>query len=305
MPLTLPADLTWISFLVIAAAITLAYLVFGATGFGSSIISVPIVAHLLPLTFVIPLITAVDLAAVSAASIGQWRQADWREIRRLVVPMALGVALGSTLLVNLPRNVALIALGLFVMAQSAWTLRGARRWQSIRPAWSIPTGVIGGVFSALFGTGGALYMTYLSSRIEDKTTLRATSSMIIATAVILRVLVFLVTPLWLQPGMLLMIVVPLVMSSLILGIAGIGDIWWSIWTILGGVGTTGVPSGSIPFIIGILAAIGVDPGLIAIVLGVDRILDMCRTTLNVAGDLTAATYITRIEAAAGHAAHAV
>ena len=75
--------------------------------------------------------------------------------------------------------------------------------------------------------------------------------------------------------------------------------------ILGGVGTAGVPSGSIPFIIGILATIGVDPGLIAIVLGVDRILDMCRTTLNVVGDLTAATYITRIEAAAGHAAPSV
>jgi dicarboxylate/amino acid:cation (Na+ or H+) symporter, DAACS family len=66
--------------------------------------------------------------------------------------------------------------------------------------------------------------------------------------------------------------------------------------ILGGIGTAGVPAGSIPFIIGILASIGVDPALIAVVLGVDRILDMCRTTLNVTGDLTAATYITRCEA---------
>ena len=65
--------------------------------------------------------------------------------------------------------------------------------------------------------------------------------------------------------------------------------------ILGGIGTAGVPSGSIPFIVGILAMIGVPPALIAIILGVDRILDMCRTTLNVVGDITAATYVARSE----------
>ena len=65
--------------------------------------------------------------------------------------------------------------------------------------------------------------------------------------------------------------------------------------ILGGIGTAGVPSGSIPFIIVVLTQIGINPGLIAIVLGLDRILDMCRTTLNVTGDITAATYIARSE----------
>jgi dicarboxylate/amino acid:cation (Na+ or H+) symporter, DAACS family len=65
--------------------------------------------------------------------------------------------------------------------------------------------------------------------------------------------------------------------------------------ILGGIGTAGVPSGSIPFIILVLATVHVNPALIAIVLGVDRILDMCRTTLNVVGDITAATYVARAE----------
>ncbi len=65
--------------------------------------------------------------------------------------------------------------------------------------------------------------------------------------------------------------------------------------ILGGIGTAGVPSGSIPFIIGVLVTIGVNPALIAIILGVDRLLDMCRTTLNVVGDMTAATFVARSE----------
>lgn len=65
--------------------------------------------------------------------------------------------------------------------------------------------------------------------------------------------------------------------------------------ILGGIGTAGVPSGSIPFIIVVLTQIHVNPALIAIILGVDRILDMCRTVLNVTGDLTIATYVARSE----------
>lgn len=65
--------------------------------------------------------------------------------------------------------------------------------------------------------------------------------------------------------------------------------------IIGGIGTAGVPSGSIPFIIVVLASIGLNPALIGIILGVDRILDMCRTTLNVTGDLTAAAYVARSE----------
>ncbi|HKV32775.1 MAG TPA: dicarboxylate/amino acid:cation symporter [Pyrinomonadaceae bacterium] len=65
--------------------------------------------------------------------------------------------------------------------------------------------------------------------------------------------------------------------------------------ILGGIGTAGVPSGSIPFIVGVLVTIGVNPALIAIIIGVDRLLDMCRTTLNVTGDLTAATFVARSE----------
>ncbi len=65
--------------------------------------------------------------------------------------------------------------------------------------------------------------------------------------------------------------------------------------ILGGIGTAGVPGGSIPYVIVVLASLGVDPALIAIILGVDRILDMCRTAVNVVGDITAATFVAKSE----------
>ena len=65
--------------------------------------------------------------------------------------------------------------------------------------------------------------------------------------------------------------------------------------ILGGIGTAGVPAGSLPVVALILAMVGIDPQAIALVLGVDRFLDMCRTTLNVIGDLVAAQVISNGE----------
>ncbi|HEY3189257.1 MAG TPA: cation:dicarboxylase symporter family transporter, partial [Solirubrobacteraceae bacterium] len=61
--------------------------------------------------------------------------------------------------------------------------------------------------------------------------------------------------------------------------------------ILGGIGTAGVPAGSIPVVAMILGTVGVPREAIGLILGVDRLLDMCRTTLNVTGDLEVAVVV--------------
>jgi len=65
--------------------------------------------------------------------------------------------------------------------------------------------------------------------------------------------------------------------------------------ILGGIGTAGVPAGSLPVVVIILAMVGVPAEAIGLILGVDRFLDMCRTALNVTGDLAIATMVSRGE----------
>lgn len=55
--------------------------------------------------------------------------------------------------------------------------------------------------------------------------------------------------------------------------------------ILAGVGTAGVPGGTLPIIAILLTSVGVPAEGIGLILGVDRFLDMCRTVLNVSGDL--------------------
>lgn len=69
----------------------------------------------------------------------------------------------------------------------------------------------------------------------------------------------------------------------------------ALMCIMAGMGTAGVPGGSLPLVVGVLVTIGVPGESIAIILGIDRILDMCRTTLNVTGDLVCATLVARSE----------
>jgi DAACS family dicarboxylate/amino acid:cation (Na+ or H+) symporter len=67
-------------------------------------------------------------------------------------------------------------------------------------------------------------------------------------------------------------------------------------SVLAGIGTAGVPGGSLPVIVLVLQSVGVPGEGIGVILGVDRFLDMCRTTLNVTGDITAALWVAKGEA---------
>lgn len=70
-----------------------------------------------------------------------------------------------------------------------------------------------------------------------------------------------------------------------------------LMSILAGVGTAGVPGGSLPMIVLVMESVGIPGAGIGIILGIDRILDMCRTVLNVAGDLTIAACVAAPEQA--------
>lgn len=214
----LPAAPAWV-FVFAAVVLLLAYTVFGATGFGSSIIAVPMLAHFFPLTFAVPLVTTVDVTATMNASLRQWRHARRDELARIIPALLIGSIVGTSLLVRLPRGPALIALGVFVTLYGVYLLARPRRRALLGPRWSWPIGMLGGVFSVLFGTGGPIYMVYLSARIADKTELRATSSVLIATSVLIRILVFVVSGLLLQRGLLLLAaaLVPAMLIGYVLG----------------------------------------------------------------------------------------
>src|SRR2546426_7579546 len=95
--------------IVVALVIFVGYVIFGVTGFGASPITIPVLAHFLPLTFVLALASVLDLASALVLGFHTRRQADPRELLLLVPFTFLGLALGVTLLVKLPRSITLLA----------------------------------------------------------------------------------------------------------------------------------------------------------------------------------------------------
>lgn len=182
--------------------VLLGYTIFGATGFGSSIISVPGLAHFFPLAFTVPLVTTTDVFASTSTAFRLRRLVAWPEFARLLPAMLIGITLGATLLLSLPRDPALLALGVFAAGYGMYVIGGSRKL--VRPPeWlKWPVGVVGGVFSALFGTGGPIYMVFLSARIDDKSALRATSAIVVAVSVWIRLALFIGTGLLLDAKLL-------------------------------------------------------------------------------------------------------
>src|SRR5499426_1871194 len=176
--------------IVVALVIFVGYTVFGATGFGASPITVPVLAHVLPLTFVLALAALLDVSSGLALGFHTRRQADTRELLTLVPFTLVGLALGVTLLVRLPRDATMLALGLFVCAYALHVMLGRRAERRLSRRWAAPAGALGGIIGALFGMGGPPYVVYITGRIPDPSVQRATISQMVIVNVGLRVVAF-------------------------------------------------------------------------------------------------------------------
>ncbi len=196
-----------------------AYFLRGITGFGSGLIAIPLLAHFLPLTFVVPMVLVLDFVASVALSRHTRLQVRWDEIRYLIPTTIAGILLGTFLLVNLPREPLLVALALFVIFFGLRYVFNVHGENPISRWWSLPTGLIGGLIGALFGTGGPPYVVYLSHRLHDKTQLRGTLSGLFMLDGALRVITFLIFGLLLQTELLtsLLLALPLMALGLYLG----------------------------------------------------------------------------------------
>ena len=192
-----------------AVIVFIGYLVFGVTGFGASPITVPMLAHFLPVPFVLSLAAALDLGSAAVLVLHTREQADVRELLVLMPFTIIGLAVGVTLLVRLPRDATLLALGIFVCGYALYIMlhRGPRR--VLGRVWAAPAGILSGILGALFGVGGPPYVAYIAGRIEDGAAQRATISQMIVLNVGLRVAVFALAglfsrrDLWLAIGVLL------------------------------------------------------------------------------------------------------
>ena len=203
--MTIPHD----ALLLVPLVIFAGYLVFGVTGFGASPITIPLLVHFLPVTFVVSLAALLDLGSALALGIHTRRQADTRELLTLAPFTALGLTLGVTLLLRLPREATLLALGGFVCAYAVNLLVRREGRRRLSRWWAAPAGFVGGLVGALFGIGGPAYVMYIAGRVREPEAQRATISQMVILSVGLRVLAFALAGLfasraiWLAVGILL------------------------------------------------------------------------------------------------------
>ncbi len=196
-----------------------AYFLRGITGFGSGLIAIPLLAHWLPLTFVVPMVLVLDLVASIALSSHTRLLVRWDEIIPLVPTSILGVITGAIILVNFPREPLLVGLGLFVIFFGLRCFFNVHSEKPVNRWWSVPAGLSGGVLGSLFGTPGPPYAVYLSHRLHDKTQLRGTLSGLFLLDSAFRLTTFISMGLMFQPKMFtaLLLCLPITGAGLYLG----------------------------------------------------------------------------------------
>ena len=185
-------------FLVAPLVVIVAYTVFGLSGFGSTVISVPILAHFLPVSYLVPLMALLDLVSALAVGTSGREHLSKEELKRLIPWMFVGFAIGATVLVGVPDRYLRAALGLFASVIGIYSILNPTLGRTISKLWSIPAGIAGGAIATVFGAGGPIYATYLSGRLRDKSEVRATISTLISISAFSRAVVYAVSGLLLH-----------------------------------------------------------------------------------------------------------
>jgi len=193
-----------VNMLMIGAAIALvAYLLFALSGFGSTLITIPLFAHFYPLTFVLPMLALLDSTAALRLGFQSRGYLLRYELAWLLPCMAVGMLTGVALLVNLPPHLVLGTLGGLVAAYGLYALSGREAGFRL-PQWSaLPVGLVGGVLSSLFGVGGPLYVMYLTARGHDPLQVRSTITTLLSITTFTRVVLFALYGLYAQDGIIL------------------------------------------------------------------------------------------------------
>jgi uncharacterized protein len=196
------AGLPAVFWVVAPLTILFAYTVFGMSGFGSTVIAVPILANWLPLTFLVPLMALGDLVAAVAVGGSNRRHVSGAELKRLLPFMVAGIALGVTALVNVPQPPLKVGLGIFAVAVGLHSILNPSPKDAISPWWCIPAGTVAGILAAVFGAGGPVNVAYLAGRLRDKAGIRSTVSVIISVSATLRTTLHAIAGLVLKAGLL-------------------------------------------------------------------------------------------------------
>jgi uncharacterized membrane protein YfcA len=213
------ADLSPWLLLVAPVVILIAYTVFGLSGFGSTVISLPILAHFVPVSYLVPLMALLDCASATFMGTSGREHLSKPELKRIIPFMLVGFVIGATVLVGVPDVYLRGALGAFAVVIGIHSILNPGLQRKISAWWCVPAGIVGGAIATVFGAGGPIYATYLSGRLNDKSEVRATMSTLISISAFIRAVVYAVAGLLLHAaiGLGALMLAPFVWIGLKLG----------------------------------------------------------------------------------------
>jgi uncharacterized membrane protein YfcA len=184
----MPSELATI--LLLAPIAFLGAFVYGVTGFGAGLFTIPLASHFYEMPFVLAVFAVLDSVNAIRVCLAQPRAIVRAEAMRLVPCCVSGVLLGVGLLLIVPAGVLMLALGLFVLAYALSSLLVSAAMPTISQRWAYLAGVSGGIASAMFGAGGPPYAIYLSMRPHGKEQIRATLAVTSVVSIGTRILAF-------------------------------------------------------------------------------------------------------------------
>ncbi|NRN28209.1 sulfite exporter TauE/SafE family protein [Photorhabdus heterorhabditis] len=199
--------LAWSDLIICIFVVFFAYLVFGMVGFGSALIASPILALYIPVAKIVPLLALIDLTAAVINLAREGKKTEFSEIRSVIPLMIVGSLIGAAILLITRPDFLVLVLGLFVVFYSLYSLLTSKTYRQFPVKAAIPFGLSGGIFSALFGSGGFLYAIYLAGRIPDREVFRITQTTLIGFSTLTRVIIFVVLGIYLDTSFLLLILV--------------------------------------------------------------------------------------------------
>jgi uncharacterized membrane protein YfcA len=144
----------WPLLLASSAAIFLAAIVRGFSGFGFSLLSITAISLFMPAREIVPSIFLLEVAASLNLIPSIWREIDWRGIAFLLIGYVIALPFGVYALANVPAPPMQLALGIFVIGTAIMMLNGFRLERTPGSLATTATGAASGLLNGAFGTGG-------------------------------------------------------------------------------------------------------------------------------------------------------
>lgn len=180
--MALPAGLGPLELGLAAFMVLTAFTIRGMSGFGAGMVGIPLLAFVMPVRMAVPMFSILVLTLFVIISIRDWKAVVRDELRRLLLPTLLGVAIGIVLLQRLDNQMLLKLLGGLLITYACYTtavqIFGLPQLKCSH-LWAFPVGFVGAIIDTVFsGGGGTLVVVYLHLRGVGRQPFRATVAVV-------------------------------------------------------------------------------------------------------------------------------